>query len=199
LGKPHTWTRDEQYKLARIRLDITNDTDADWHLDVKKSKASPPNEIKDRLTELAGKLREHARNVFAHRGMYGPRKPEALVIERPWKSVMRNGARVYKINRDHPLIQCIIKKCTENSGDVETLIRILEETVPVEQIWLDTAEQKHDHAIPYDGVDTFILRADIRRAYQMLIDAGINPETVKQQLFNLEPFNRYPKLIRELL
>lgn len=198
LGIPNAWSRDEQYKLARIRLEITNETDADWHLDVKKSKATPPAEIRPRLTELAANVRSIARSVFAHRGKYGPRKPGTQEIERPWVSVMRNGSRVYKVNRDHPVIQSILNKCDANLIEVEALIRILEETVPVEQIWLDTAEQKQDHTIPYDGVDTALLRADLRMAYQMFIGAGINEETARQRLLNLEPFNRYPKLIGEL-
>jgi hypothetical protein len=85
LGTPNAWTRDEQYKLARIRLDITNETDADWHLDVKKSKATPPAEIRARLADLAANIRARARSVFAHRGSYGPRTSVAqnTGVERP--------------------------------------------------------------------------------------------------------------------
>ena len=36
------WTKEEQYKLARIRIDIPNTLDLDWDIDVKKSKAKPP-------------------------------------------------------------------------------------------------------------------------------------------------------------
>ncbi len=53
LGRPSAWTREDHYRLARIRLDILNDADAEWHLDVKKSTARPPALIRDRLTDLA--------------------------------------------------------------------------------------------------------------------------------------------------
>ena len=36
----------EQYKLARIRIDIDNQLDAEWKIDVKKSIAVPPISIK---------------------------------------------------------------------------------------------------------------------------------------------------------
>ena len=57
LGRPNPWTREEQYKLARISLDINNDTDSEWQLDVKKSTARPPTIIRERLTDLAAAIR----------------------------------------------------------------------------------------------------------------------------------------------
>jgi hypothetical protein len=198
LGSPSAWTRDEQFKLARIRLDITNETDSEWHLDVKKSTARPPAAIRDRLTQLGGEVRRMAREVFAHRGRYGPRAPVPQEIERPWISQVRNGHRVYLVNRSHPMVRSVIESDVGNAGDVEALLRILEETVPVQQIWLDSAEQSYDNAIPYDGVNYAVLRADLRRVFEVLIRSGINAQTARERMRSIEPFNRYPNLIEEL-
>ena len=35
-------TKDETHRLARIRLDIPNDADIDWKIDIRKSMARPP-------------------------------------------------------------------------------------------------------------------------------------------------------------
>jgi hypothetical protein len=83
-------------------------------------------------------------------------------------------------------------------SDVETLLRFLEETVPVQQIWLDTAERLQDQAVPYDGVDYALLRADMRRLFEILVKSGINIETARERIQRMEPFNRYTDLIREL-
>ncbi len=43
----------DDYKLARIRLDFENDGDAEWRVDIKKSKATPPAEMRDWLRKRA--------------------------------------------------------------------------------------------------------------------------------------------------
>jgi hypothetical protein len=197
LGAPTLWTRDEQYKLARIRLDISNDADSDWQLDVNKSRARPPALIRERLTDLAAKIRLQARSVFAHRGQYGPRAPAPQELERPWQSSLRNGKRVYVINRQHPMIQTILST-SNNKSEIDALLRLLEETVPVEQIWLDTAEQSNDRSIPYDGIDLALLRKDLRTVFDALKNSGVDDANARQRLRSIEPFNRYQELIKEL-
>ena len=40
------FTKEEHYKLARIRVDIPNSTDEEWQIDVRKSVAIPPAEVR---------------------------------------------------------------------------------------------------------------------------------------------------------
>lgn len=198
LGCPSPWTREEHYRLARIRLDISNDTDAEWHLDVKKSTARPPALIRDRLQDLGENVRATARSVFAHRGKYGKRTATVTPTERPWLSTLRENRRVYAINRDHPAVQAVVRAFPDNALQLTGLLRLLEETVPVEQIWLDTAEQSRDHAAPYAGVEFSIIKAEMRRVVEFLVTTGINRQTAIERLRSVEPFDRYPKLINEL-
>ena len=198
LGRPSAWTREEHYRLARIRLDILNDSDAEWQLDVKKSTASPPVLIRARLTDLAEHVRLKARSVFVHRGKYGRRMAAATPTERPWISMVRENRRVYSINRDHPAVQAVLLAYPNKSPELNALLRLLEETVPVEQIWLDTAEQAHDHAPPYAGVEFSVIKADMRRVLEFLEKTGINRKTAIERIRSIEPFDRYTKLINEL-
>jgi len=154
LGDSRPWTKEEHYKLARIRIDIPNSMDDQWQLDVKKSSATPPPNLRSRLTSLAREVRSDARAVFSHRGKYGPKKKDDEII-RPWKSVRSSGVFRYRIDRNHPFISSIMG---EQSGDqksrTEALLRVLEETVPVEQIWLDSNDNEdkvEGHARPFHG------------------------------------------------
>ena len=198
LGRPSAWTREDHYRLARIRLDISNDSDAEWHLDVKKSMARPPALIRDRLTDLAENVRSKARSVFAHRGAYGRRAAPVTQPERPWISTLRDNRRVYSINREHPSVQAVVRAFPDKSLELAALLRLLEETVPVEQIWLDTAEQSRDHAAPYAGIEFSTIKADMRRVVELYEKMGINTKTAIERLRSIEPFDRYPKLINEL-
>lgn len=62
------FTKEEHYKLARIRIDLSSQSDFDWHLDVKKSRAWPPNELRDQLKRIAKLARSRASEVYRHRG-----------------------------------------------------------------------------------------------------------------------------------
>lgn len=198
LGRPSPWTKEEHYRLARIQLDIPNDSDIEWQLDVKKSTARPPAILRERLTELAEKVRSRAREVFAHRGKYGTRSAPATQSERPWIPKVRENRRIYAINRTHPAVQALISAFPEKEPALNSLLRLLEETVPVQQIWLDSAEQRMDHALPYSGVDFAEIKSDMRKVLDFLKKAGINQETAIQQLRGMDPFDRYPKLVDEL-
>jgi len=198
LGRPSAWTREDHYRLVRIRLDILNDADAEWHLDVKKSTARPPVLVRDRLTDLTEHVRATARSVFAHRGKYGRRTATETSTERPWFSLVRENRRVYSINRDHPAIQAVLRLFPDKSPEIVALLRVLEETVPVEQIWLDTAEQSRDHAPPYVGIEFSVIKTDMRRVVEFLVKSGINRKTAIERLRTIEPFDRYAKLIDEL-
>lgn len=198
LGRPSPWTKEEHYRLARIQLDIPNDSDIEWQLDVKKSTARPPALLRERLTDLADNVRARARSVFAHRGKYGTRVTPVDPSERPWVSKVRENRRVYGVNRKHPAVQAVLSMFPEKESVLNCLLRLLEETVPVQQIWLDAAEQRMDHAAPYSGVDFTEIKSDMRKVLEFLKKAGINHETAVQQLRAMDPFDRYPALINEL-
>lgn len=82
--------------------------------------------------------------------------------------------------------------------DVNAMLRLIEETVPIEQIWLDTAETPGAHAIPYEGLEEGVVWSDMKRTLALLIDSGYDRSTATQYIRSLEPFNRYPELIARL-
>ncbi|MEQ1673086.1 MAG: ATP-binding protein, partial [Hyphomicrobium sp.] len=53
LGTPRPWTMEEPYRLARISVDFDNTADTSWEIDVKKSVARPPRQLRPRMTDLA--------------------------------------------------------------------------------------------------------------------------------------------------
>ena len=168
LGGARPWTQEEHYKLCRIRLDVPNSMDHLWQLDVKKSSAVPPPVVADRLTGLAQKVRTDARAVFAHRGSYGKRT-DRREYAKPWKATTRSGVRTYRIDRSHPLIKAVADVVSDVAKEeFEAALRIIEETVPVEQIWLDKAEAPEDFAAPFHGSTSRQLRHLIELAYRAI-------------------------------
>lgn len=199
LGRGRPWAKEEQYKLARIFIDIPNALDLDWSLDVKKSTARPPAILRDRLTGLATKIRDDAKKAFVHRGQYGTRQQTpALIIEKPWESKERNGNIIYKINKKHPLIEGVLKRLGPLVIELESMLRLIEETVPVQRIWLDTAESGRDHATPYQGIEENLVLSDMKKTYKFLCQV-MNTENAQAYLLATEPFNRFPHLVNQLI
>ena len=128
---------EEPYKLARLRLEFPNGADHEWDIDVKKSVARPPRWLRQRLMQLAQTVRGNARQVFAHRGTYGKRAavPD---LERAWTAHQSAGATSYRINREHQAVVRALK--FPDRDTVGEALSIIEETVPVQRIWLDTVE-----------------------------------------------------------
>lgn len=66
----------------------------------------------------------------------------------------------------------------------------ISQTVPVEQIWLDTAEQARDHAAPYAAVELSIIKVDMRRVVEFFVKTGSNRKTAIERLCSIEPISR---------
>ena len=199
LGRPRPWAKQEHYRLARLSIDIPNNIDSEWSLYVKKSTAKPPPQIKQKLFKLAADTREKARQVFAHRGEYGPRGTyNQEELTRPWASSVRSGHTIYKIDREHILIRNLLKQAGKTRPEVEAALRFLEETVPVQKIWLNAAEDNADYAKPYEDLDDDIIFTDMRRVWEILRKSNIGSNEAKTTIRSMEPFNHYTKLIDQL-
>lgn len=198
LGMGRMWTKEESFKLARIRLDITNSADAHWRIDIRKSTARPPGYLRFRLRDLADQVRNQARQVFSHRGTYGKR---AVVgqFQRAWEIVESKDYISYRINRNHPVVRSVLNGSGEVICRIEAMLRVIEETVPVQQIWLDTIEKG-------DLQDEAFSRSpknDVYRVLQSIYDHMVNgmqmsPDEARQYLLRTEPFHNFTDLVMSL-
>jgi hypothetical protein len=198
LGRGRSWTKDEPYRLARIRIDIPNAADADWKIDIRKSTARPPVEARQRLTLLAEEVRERARRVFAFRGK--PRAPgrrEPLI--QAWKAHHAKDGVYYRIDRDHPALSAVLEDAGSLAPAIAAMLQVIEQTVPVQQIWLDTAEARDtppevvvDAPPPeLEGLMLRLLTSAVRRK-------GLSIEEARSQLARTEPFSSWPDHIAKL-
>ncbi len=184
LGGSRTWTRDEASRLARIQVDLPTGMDRDWRIDVRKSQARPPGNLRARLTAIAGRCRQEAREVFAFRGQ-GPRtrgaSREALAV---WLASPGPNGIQYRINRDHP----VIVACREAAGGLRPLsavLSIIERSVPVERIWLDVSESEGTAVPVLDDDETARLADQLEELSRSLPGSLPVPERIDLLLVNL--------------
>ena len=198
IGRGRAWTKEEPYRLARLRLDIPNSADDAWQIDIKKSRARPPAIFRPRLTDLADQVRQKARRVFAHRGSYGSRPPTPN-LSRAWRAIERKGGAAYSIDRSHPIIRQVLQEAGSLRDSLEAMLRVIEETVPVQRIWLDTVEKEGIEEGSFSGADLEEVAAIADRLFGYMISRiGLSPAAARQQLLRTEPFQNFPEVISAL-
>lgn len=195
-----TWTKEEAYRLARLRLDIPNSADEEWKIDIKKSRATPPIEARQRLSGLAGVVRDQARRVLAYRGSPSVQAAAQTVV-RAWAAHEgRGGAVRYTVNRQHPAVRHALETAGARREAVEALLRVIEQTVPVQRIWLDVSERSEAAMAPEGSVDLEEMRVVMQAIFDdMLKSTQLSEHGAKQLLMSMEPFARHPELITQLV
>jgi Histidine kinase-, DNA gyrase B-, and HSP90-like ATPase len=196
LGSPRLWTKDEVHRLARICLNFQNIADAEWKIDIRKSIAKPPLALRARLTSLGEDTRRRARSVFANKGNLQRRPNEEPVFE-AWQSVVTGGTTRYRVNRDHPAVRTVLDSPLAIDGTVDTMLSVLESTIPVQRIWLDTVEERTTTQQVSDE-EAERIRPMLESLYRSFIKRHYTPEDARQRLLRTEPFQAYPQLVAQL-
>jgi hypothetical protein len=94
----------ESTKLARVQIDFNNTLDEDWTIDIKKSRANPPKQVRERMRQILRKIINRSTDVHRRRG----KKLFDETICPFWERYAEEGTIRYDINTQHPLILSLI-------------------------------------------------------------------------------------------
>jgi len=179
------------YDLCRIKLDLPNNMDNEWQIDIKKSIARLPTKIREQVIAVAKDVRAHAVEVYRHKGKIIQRtlvKDEYFPF---WEEKARHNKRFYRLNREHPVLKELLKNASDLSGQIEKVLQFIEETVPVPLITLQEHENERPHGQPFEGKNHDVVLEVIKSMYENLIAEGMETEQAKARIANIEPFNFY--------
>ena len=173
--------KEEHYKLARIQVDLPNSFDQEWDIDVRKSRASPPLPLQVALKRIARVTRNRAVEVYRHRGKTisrGIRGNPTFV----WRNRVTGGKVHYEVNREHPLVRDALGAASIEPQRFRRILRLIEEYVPVQQIWVDMAEGDESQRQPFESAPDQELEEMIRALYTALIGSGMPHEQAVERL-----------------
>ena len=192
--------QDEHTKLARIQIDLPNDMDSAWMIDVKKSKATPPPNIKKDLQKIARLVRGDACSIYRHRGKVIARKlakPDTYV----WLEKKRRSKQFYTINREHPLVKNLLENTSEElQGNIRMLLKIIEETIPTPHIIITNSEQPDSMCKPFENLPKKEIQDLLEGIWDVLTkNMGLNSKDALAKISSMEPFDTYPEYIASLV
>lgn len=191
--------REVHYDLCRILIDLPNNLDNDWQIDIKKSIARPPSIYREQILALAKEARNQALEVYRHKGKVLIRKLASDEYFPFWEERARHGKRFYKINRNHPLINDLLVKSGDLKNDIEKVVQFIEETIPVPLITLQESENEKPHGQPFEGIDHNAIKETMQKLFNGFVSSGLSIEKAKARILNTEPYNFYPEYIEFLI
>jgi hypothetical protein len=186
----------EATKLARVKIDFPNALDELWTIDIKKSRAHPPQQVKDTLRQVLNRIVEQSTRVHTGRG-------RRLFDENPepcWMRYAEHGGVRYSVNKDHPVIASYQRMLEPDQQRLfQEVLAIVEDSIPVEAIYSDYSmtPKSFDDTPTLDG-------ADIARRLGLLFEIlsaekQIDADSFRKTVNNLKPFDEYPQEIEQVI
>lgn len=187
--------KSENTKYSRVEINFDKSIDHLWTIDIKKSKASPPVVVMQRLRQIIGKI------SGASEKMSTTRVSKSLETnESPWSRFSGEGIR-YRVNQNFPLYQTLIKSMSEEqSKHLKSLIEVIESSLPIQSIYADMAvnpKQVITHNHDDDDIqklkDKFLSFADFMEA------KNLDKKILKEASISCGLFNEHLKKLDQWL
>lgn len=191
-----TWFRmmrqGDMSKLARIQVDIPNDMDDLWTLDIKKSYALPPAAVRKNLEIIIEQIAERSKRTWTFRGKREVSDNTVHVWNR-----MKNprGGYYYEINREHPLVQKILEKDDALSAPLDALLKQIELGLPLNQLYVDL---NNDEQLGNDSEQDAKEVAEAINSTLSMFETKFEKEQMLDSLSSIEPFSAYPEVIGKI-
>lgn len=188
--------RDELTKYARIRVDIPNTLDDIWGIDIKKQTARIPVSIKTRLTKAVDEAMDIAVKAQTYRGRIEKVDEN---IDYIWDRIQEREQYSYRINRNSRIFDLIKEKVDDETwARIDMVLEEIENAVPYQQIYIDKSQNKIDDTISAERVADIENKARIMIAMAEKMGNSSRAEIIGN-MFDSEPFNKYPGLKEKLL
>ncbi|WP_298468965.1 ATP-binding protein [uncultured Psychrobacillus sp.] len=185
-------TDGELKRLAKIRIDIPNNIDTLWAIDVKKSSAQIPSMIKEQLKQIVLRVVGKSERVYRYRG----RKVTQDSYQHIWNKIENREKMQYLVNRDIPIFKAIQESLNDEQYKlIDGFIKSIEDNFPYSAVYYDLAqdEQFEDKTL------------EIEQVYEIAKNTINTLASVKDEQFKhlrmlsaIDMFQKYPEVIRML-
>lgn len=163
------------YQLARVRVDITNELDSEWKIDVKKSSAELPFAVRRGLKNVIDQIAATSARPFI--GRLPPAKRTAFPPI--WLRETKHQVVSYTVNSAHPLLGEFKQDLSDDQAhDFDQILKLISAALPLELIYSDFGSNpKGLECTPLLGETADHL---LRTFVKHLRAAGLDNSTIKE-------------------
>lgn len=176
----------DAHKLVRIKIEISNDQDSYWGIDIKKSSAKPISEIRNDLKRIIKQVTEKGSRPFTGRAKRIEDKSTTMF----WQvTPVQDGFR-FSLNKQHPVFEKLISVLNcENVRLLEIYLMGIEAYLPLDviqaQLQLSPHKIKQESAVNIEEIQAII---------KELVSSGID-ENYIDSLLQTEIFKNCKELL----
>lgn len=181
-------------QLARVRIDIGNDSDTAWKIDVLKSSASPPPALRNHLRQLIDNLGGKSKRVYRKRGA-------KLTEENPlplWQRTKIDSKISYSLNPVHPSFARFEAGLSDQQiCDFHELLRLASAGLPLEALHHDMVDNYE--AIQPEKLDEVDIRSSAVDLIAQLREMGHADSEILRLLKSIPPYSAAPAVVAKLM
>jgi hypothetical protein len=191
--------------LARIEVNLSQSMDDAWNLNVLKSRARPPANLRNEFGRIGDAVRQRSIQVYNYRGIKavgggtGTTAPTTPMWRQDENELAGPGHARYRfrINTDHRIVEAALSDLDSGSKKrVRSMIKTIEATLPVAAITAaDMAEANSVGPQYFDNAD---LSEAAEVLYQSLRNADMDHDEAIGTLRRQNPFGDLPSIVEEL-
>lgn len=176
----------DAHKLVRVKIEIPNNKDFLWGIDIKKSAASPVEEIKNDLKRIISQITEKGSRPFTGRG----KKIKDTTVNKFWHLVPINGDIRFVLNQTHPLFERLKSALDKTNIDLLNLyLKGLQAYLPLEAIQAQL--QQNPHNVKQEEILT---KEDLEELVAILKAGGLSKDYISN-LLKTEIFRNNKELL----
>lgn len=185
----------ETTKLARVEIDFPAELDEEWTIDIKKSRAHPPVEVREQLKQIIGRIAEQSRAPYERRGR--------RLLEREnhpvWQRIVEGGRVKYLPSSEHPVIAGFRRRLSnEQKNQFDSVLEMIGSALPLDALQSDLATDPKDLGPENDKLGVAEIQTKLRQLHALMDDRA-NAEQFRTLIWSTRMFEGHEELIEEYI
>ena len=181
-------------KLLRIAIDIDNDSDDKWQINVLKASANLPRETKRELRRLLERWRGTARSTFTRRETVKGLDSKL----RTWSRIETDESIRYQIDLEAPIVKHMLQGLNDEARNkVNKLLQIVASDLPIESMFVDLSD--HQERVETDALTPESASDLAGGLIDILRSEGHSVEEIESILKDFVLLERHTELLPSLL
>ncbi len=185
----------EATKLARVQIDFPNALDESWTIDIKKSRARPPHEVRERLRQVISKITYTSTRVHRGRGQKLFQETSAPV----WERYADKGKIKFDLNMSHPVLTSLKNDLTDKQfKHLANYLGVVTSSLPVEMIYSDYSSNPRD--VDQTSTEGEVVVQRLKQLKETLFGEGAaNSNVFREVMISTRMFDHHDEIVEKFI